>query len=104
VYILLSFTIRINIPFRLKFPVYSNNQNILLKMSPANGNGVNGASKLSKSGHVLNSADALKILESEYDRKDGLSAEELLDSRENGGLTYNDFLVLPGYIGKLKHF
>src|SRR2546421_559649 len=29
---------------------------------------------------------------------DGLSIEELMDSRVNGGLTYNDFLILPGYI------
>ncbi|CAI2171791.1 16263_t:CDS:2 [Funneliformis geosporum] len=29
---------------------------------------------------------------------DGLSAEEMMDSRKNGGLTYNDFLILPGYI------
>jgi IMP dehydrogenase len=29
---------------------------------------------------------------------DGLSASELFDSFKNGGLTYNDFLILPGYI------
>lgn len=29
---------------------------------------------------------------------DGLSAEELMDSRVHGGLTYNDFLILPGFI------
>jgi IMP dehydrogenase len=29
---------------------------------------------------------------------DGLSADEIMDSRANGGLTYNDFLILPGYI------
>ena len=27
-----------------------------------------------------------------------MSIGELIDSRKNGGLTYNDFLVLPGYI------
>jgi IMP dehydrogenase len=31
-------------------------------------------------------------------RRDGLSAEELMDSITQGGLTYNDFLILPGYI------
>ncbi|KAF9998842.1 inosine-5'-monophosphate dehydrogenase, partial [Entomortierella chlamydospora] len=31
-------------------------------------------------------------------RRDGLSAEELMDSVTQGGLTYNDFLILPGYI------
>lgn len=31
---------------------------------------------------------------------DGLDVETLLDSKVRGGLTYNDFLILPGYIGK----
>jgi hypothetical protein len=29
---------------------------------------------------------------------DGLSAEELLNPFLSGGLTYNDFLILPGYV------
>ncbi|KAJ3038496.1 inosine-5'-monophosphate dehydrogenase [Rhizophlyctis rosea] len=29
---------------------------------------------------------------------DGLTVEQLFDSQLSGGLTYNDFLVLPGYI------
>jgi IMP dehydrogenase len=29
---------------------------------------------------------------------DGLSGQELFDSKIHGGLTYNDFLILPGYI------
>ena len=33
-----------------------------------------------------------------YERGDGLSVQELMDSRTHGGLTYNDFLVLPGYV------
>ena len=44
---------------------------------------------------------ALDILESEYHERDGLSVQELVDSRKNGALTYNDFLILPGYIGKI---
>ena len=40
---------------------------------------------------------ALDVLRDE--EKDGLDAKTLLDSKINGGLTYNDFLVLPGYIG-----
>ncbi|MCJ1442918.1 MAG: hypothetical protein MMC23_003415 [Stictis urceolatum] len=47
----------------------------------------------------LDYKDALQVLKVEYKTKDGLSATELLDSKQNGGLTYNDFLVLPGYIG-----
>lgn len=33
-----------------------------------------------------------------YANADGLSVSELMDSRAHGGLTYNDFLVLPGFI------
>ncbi|MBW0467250.1 hypothetical protein O181_006965 [Austropuccinia psidii MF-1] len=33
-----------------------------------------------------------------YPRLDGLSLQELMDSTKFGGLTYNDFLLLPGYI------
>ena len=50
----------------------------------------------------LDYKDALQVLKVEYKTKDGLSATELLDSKQNGGLTYNDFLVLPGYIGMPK--
>ncbi|KAF7367316.1 Inosine-5'-monophosphate dehydrogenase [Mycena sanguinolenta] len=46
---------------------------------------------------LLNPADALKVL-AEYPRADGLSVAELMDSRVHGGLTYNDFLLLPGKI------
>lgn len=42
----------------------------------------------------------LEILEQDYVNKDGLSVYDLIDSKQNGALTYNDFLVLPGYIGK----
>ncbi|KAI3638421.1 hypothetical protein MIR68_003550 [Amoeboaphelidium protococcarum] len=34
----------------------------------------------------------------QQDLYDGLSAKELFDSTKFGGLTYNDFLMLPGYI------
>lgn len=46
---------------------------------------------------LQNCANALEFLE-KYATKDGLSVNELMDSRKNGGLTYNDFLVLPGKI------
>ncbi|CEH14005.1 imp dehydrogenase [Ceraceosorus bombacis] len=46
---------------------------------------------------LLDPADALGTLAS-YKTGDGLSMDELIDSRQHGGLTYNDFLVLPGYI------
>lgn len=42
-------------------------------------------------------ASAFEILQS-YPRNDGLSVADLMDSRVHGGLTYNDFLMLPGKI------
>jgi IMP dehydrogenase len=47
---------------------------------------------------TLDHTTALDVLNEECS-KDGLDAKSLLDSRVNGGLTYNDFLILPGYIG-----
>lgn len=52
-----------------------------------------------KSDAVLDSSKALEVLKNEYKELDGLDAASLLDSHKNGGLTYNDFLILPGYIG-----
>ncbi|OLL24517.1 Inosine-5'-monophosphate dehydrogenase [Neolecta irregularis DAH-3] len=46
----------------------------------------------------LDCSSAMAVLESEYQSPDGLSVNELMDSKVQGGLTYNDFLVLPGYI------
>jgi IMP dehydrogenase len=48
--------------------------------------------------HALDYRTAEDLL-NEYDSKDGLSIQDLLDSKAHGGLTYNDFLLLPGYIG-----
>ncbi|CAO3656875.1 unnamed protein product [Mucor hiemalis] len=45
----------------------------------------------------LDAATANSVL-SEYGRRDGLSVEALMDEQLSGGLTYNDFLVLPGFI------
>ena len=50
---------------------------------------------------ALNHTTALEVLRKEYSNIDGLDAKSLLDSRVNGGLTYNDFLILPGYIGSV---
>lgn len=67
-------------------------------MPIANGDAAsNGVPLLSKA-EILPHEKALEVLE-EYKSRDGLSIEELLDSNKNGALTYNDFLVLPGYIG-----
>ncbi|TLS23646.1 uncharacterized protein PpBr36_05621 [Pyricularia pennisetigena] len=53
---------------------------------------VNGAS------NFLDFKTAQDVLK-EYETRDGLDITQLLDSKTNGGLTYNDFLLLPGYIG-----
>jgi IMP dehydrogenase len=49
--------------------------------------------------NILGYTTALDVVESDYDSLDGLHVRELLDSRKHGGLTYNDFLILPSYIG-----
>lgn len=48
---------------------------------------------------LLDCTSAVDFLENEYKHQDGLDVHTLLDSKTHGGLTYNDFLVLPGYIG-----
>lgn len=50
-----------------------------------------------KSAAILDAASAVQHLDS-YSQKDGLSAEEVFDSKKNGGLTYSDLLILPGFI------
>ncbi|KAA8574690.1 hypothetical protein EYC84_003940 [Monilinia fructicola] len=69
-------------------------------MSPqANGESKPSASDfLAPTKQVLDPSKALEVLK-EYESQDGLSINDLIDSKKHGGLTYNDFLVLPGYIG-----
>ena len=52
----------------------------------------------------LPASEALNFLKT-YAESDGLSVEQLMDSRANGtgGLTYNDFLLLPGHINFGAH-
>ncbi|PBK92687.1 IMP dehydrogenase [Armillaria gallica] len=45
----------------------------------------------------LDASSAIEHLQS-YSRSDGLSVNDLMDSHVHGGLTYNDFLLLPGKI------
>jgi IMP dehydrogenase len=47
---------------------------------------------------LLDSSKALEHL-ADSSEQDGIDVHTLLDSKNHGGLTYNDFLVLPGYIG-----
>ena len=66
---------------------------------------INGAAAGTASLHlkkdVLDYRTALEVSK-EYSQKDGLDAASLLDSTRNGALTYNDFLILPGYIGRCQ--
>lgn len=55
-------------------------------------NGTNGLTR------VLDYTKAEEILK-EYDSRDGLGIQDLMNAKVHGGLTYNDFLLLPGYIG-----
>lgn len=48
---------------------------------------------------ILDHFRAEEVLQTEFRTKDGLDINTLLDSTKNGALTYNDILVLPGYIG-----
>ncbi len=43
-------------------------------------------------------SQALALLKS-YKSRDGVSIHDLMNNTQIGGLTYNDFLLLPGYIG-----
>lgn len=53
---------------------------------------------------IIDFTKAQEYLQSDFPNRDGLDVWTLLDSRKNGGLTYNDFLILPGYIGILSLF
>ncbi|KAF2840910.1 inosine-5'-monophosphate dehydrogenase-like protein [Patellaria atrata CBS 101060] len=60
---------------------------------------VNGDSMTAPNSSALDFKNALEILKEEYPERDGIGIKELIDSKIRGGLTYNDFLILPGYIG-----
>ncbi|KAI1823203.1 inosine-5'-monophosphate dehydrogenase IMD4 [Xylaria intraflava] len=60
--------------------------------------GINGNSLVNGKLDLLDHTKALEILK-DYESADGLSIHDLIDTKIRGGLTYNDFLILPGYIG-----
>ena len=59
----------------------------------------NGDAMANNAADALDYTKALEVLKNEYPARDGIDAQTLIDSKQNGGLTYNDFLMLPGYIG-----
>lgn len=68
-------------------------------MPLTNGDVTMSSVRLAPGEKVLDHTKALELFNAENAGRDGLDAKTLLDSRNNGGLTYNDFLILPGYIG-----
>ena len=68
-------------------------------MPLTNGDVAENKAHMLNNGKVEDFSTALQVLKNEYSQPDGLDAKTLLDSHKNGGLTYNDFLILPGYIG-----
>jgi hypothetical protein len=86
-------------PFSLPrplFPVSSFSIKERFKMVGSQANGVNGTS-LHSSVEFLDCKRANELLREQFS-PDGLTAKELMDSKVHGGLTYNDFLILPGFI------
>ncbi|KAI2468750.1 IMP dehydrogenase [Annulohypoxylon bovei var. microspora] len=59
---------------------------------------LNGTTSVNGSTQFLNYQTAVEAL-NDYPSRDGLGIEDLIDTKQRGGLTYNDFLILPGYIG-----
>ncbi|KAI9791274.1 MAG: inosine-5'-monophosphate dehydrogenase [Peltula sp. TS41687] len=68
-------------------------------MPHMNGNADSGTSNAHESNNVLPYQTALEVMKAEGADYDGVTVDNLLDSRRNGALAYNDFLMLPGYIG-----
>lgn len=67
-------------------------------MPISNGDVAKSNTPLLRNQKLLDHTKALEILK-EFKSGDGLDVHTLMNSTENGALTYNDFLVLPGYIG-----
>lgn len=67
-------------------------------MTITNGDSMEGQVPVLKSEKILDFRTATKTLDT-YEERDGIDVKTLLDSKARGGLTYNDFLILPGYIG-----
>ncbi|KAF2224869.1 inosine-5'-monophosphate dehydrogenase [Elsinoe ampelina] len=64
-----------------------------------NGDSMEGSVPVLQKKEVLDFKTATQVLENDYKEKDGIDVNTLLDSKTRGGLVYNDFLILPGYIG-----
>ena len=67
-------------------------------MPLTNGDAGTSTAQLTPGKPALDFTMALDVLGNE--ERDGIDVKTLLDSKAHGGLTYNDFLILPGYIGR----
>lgn len=68
-------------------------------MSPSANATTNGATNGHRGEeHVEDASRALELIK-QYGSKGGIAVQDLMDPKKMGGLTYNDFLLLPGYIG-----
>ncbi|KAK4626520.1 Inosine-5'-monophosphate dehydrogenase [Fulvia fulva] len=68
-------------------------------MSPSANATTNGSANGSRGEeHVEDASRALELIK-QYGSKGGIAVQDLMDPKKMGGLTYNDFLLLPGYIG-----
>ncbi|PGH05512.1 inosine-5'-monophosphate dehydrogenase [Polytolypa hystricis UAMH7299] len=59
----------------------------------------NGDAMDASKAEIADYTTAFEVLKRDYTSSDGLDIKQLIDSDKRGALTYNDFLVLPGYIG-----
>jgi len=66
-------------------------------MPLTNGDAGMGTTQLTPGKPALDYMTALNVVAGE--EQDGIDVKTLLNSNSHGGLTYNDFLILPGYIG-----
>lgn len=66
-------------------------------MPLTNGDAEMGTTQLAPGKSALDYKTALDVVASED--QDGIDVKKLLNPNSHGGLTYNDFLILPGYIG-----
>ena len=60
----------------------------------------NAVHRLTGKPEFVDHTKALEVLKNDYSKGDGLDIQDMLDTSKHGALTYNDFLVLPGYIGE----
>lgn len=74
---------------------------LFVRMPILNGDSLAGAADMLAEGNAKDFTSAVEALKEE--QADGIDAATLIDSAKNGGLTYNDFLMLPGYIGTHSH-